>query len=220
MKRVVLFTAAAVMLAGCADEAAEFGRPVPVHLRTLRREVAAPPASGSNAAWLRRQAGVIAAGDLQAVHAEIVAASQPQAESLRGALIQAGIDPVRITASARISPSRRRAAIVFTRTVADTGDCRASIGFAFPDDPSRSVMSLGHCLKTNDLANMVVDPADLVAPPNLGRGDGANLANAVRSWRTPQNGSSAPASAASTSTTAPSSSSTTTAGSSSTTASH
>jgi type IV pilus biogenesis protein CpaD/CtpE len=201
MKRSLLITGMALMLAGCADEAAEFGRPVPANLATSRREVVAPPGPGYSAGWLRQQAGLIAEGDLQAVHAEIVAAHPREAESLRVALIRAGIDPARITASLWISTSRQRSTIVFTRTVADTGDCRASIDPAFPDDPSRSLMSLGHCLKNNDLANMVVDPADLAAPRKLGRADGAYLASGVRNWRAHGDGSTASASSGASNTT-------------------
>ncbi|WP_036049711.1 hypothetical protein [Bradyrhizobium sp. Tv2a-2] len=190
MNRSLLFIACALVLAGCANEAADLGRPVPTGLVTLHREVEAPSGSYSNKARrLRRQAAFIAEGDMQAVRADIVAAPPGEAEVLRHVLIGAGIDPARITVSSfavlpRAPNPRRKPFIIFTRTIAAPTDCRASIDFAFPDDPSPSLMSLAHCLQTRDLAAMLVDPADLVVPPKLGRGDGAYLANGIRAWRT------------------------------------
>ena len=138
MRCSFVFMAGALVLAGCADEAAELGSPVPTKFVTLHREVVAPPGPYSNALsarWLRQQAGTIAEGDMQAVHAEIVAARPGDVEALRSALIGAGIDPARITASRRVSKARRAPVIIFTRTVAAIADCSASIEFTFPDDP-------------------------------------------------------------------------------------
>jgi type IV pilus biogenesis protein CpaD/CtpE len=44
-------------------------------------------------------------------------------------------------------------------------------------------MSLAHCTQTNNLVDMLVDPADLVAPPRLAPEDGQYLVNGVESWR-------------------------------------
>jgi type IV pilus biogenesis protein CpaD/CtpE len=217
MKRCFLFITCAFMLAGCADEAADLGRTVPTNLVTLRREVVAPLGSASawNAEWLRQQAGTIAEGDLRAVHAEIVAASPREAGILRHDLLGSGIDPVRITASSRNSALLRRPVIVFTRTVATTASCSASIGVAFPggplvgpNDPSPSLMNLAHCSQNKNLAAMVVDPADLVVPPDLDPADGAYLAGGIRAWRTRRSDPSGSASSNSSSTNTASSSTT------------
>jgi type IV pilus biogenesis protein CpaD/CtpE len=183
MKRFFLIVAVPLLVAGCADEAAQIDRSTGVQLVTVRREVVVPVGLASNANWLLRQAGFMAETDLRAVRAEIVTERPREAEVLRRTLIKSGIDPTRITTLSSGTGTSRRPVIVFTRTIAETQDCRASVHFAFPDDPSQSLMSLAHCLQDNDLANTVVDPADLIAPPRLENGDGAYLAGGVRAWR-------------------------------------
>jgi type IV pilus biogenesis protein CpaD/CtpE len=195
MKRFFLIVAVPLLVAGCADEAAQIDRATGVQLVTVRREVVVPVGLASNANWLLRQAGFMAEADLRAVRAKIVTERPREAEVLRSTLIKSGIDPTRITTLTSGTGTRRRAVIVFTRTIAETQDCRASVRFAFPDDPSHSLMSLAHCLRDNDLANTVVDPADLVASPRLENGDGAYLASGVRAWR--QGGAGAPTSSSS-----------------------
>jgi type IV pilus biogenesis protein CpaD/CtpE len=190
MSRSIVFIVWALLLAGCANEAADRGHLVATNLVTLRREVPAPLGAYSNplkARRLRQQAISMAEGDMQAVHAEIVGASPGEADVVHRALIGAGIDPTRITEATWLPWLRRRPAIIFTRTVAASADCSGSVDFAFPDDPSPSLMSLAHCTQDHNLAAMVVDPSDLVAPPNLDPADGAYLANGVRTWRAHRN---------------------------------
>ena len=182
MRTVVLMACMGAQLGGCADEAANFGRPPPVALTTFNREVSISfKASRFSERSLRRNVDVIAQGDLQSVRARIVAASFVQIKDARQALIGIGIDPARITESTALRA--RNVTIFLSRTVAATNDCAAAAALAFPDDPSPSLLSLSYCTQNNNLAAMVVDPADLAAPPAPGHADGAYLANGVRSWR-------------------------------------
>jgi type IV pilus biogenesis protein CpaD/CtpE len=182
MRTVVLMACMGVQLGGCADEAANFGRSPPIALTTFNREVSISfKASRFSERSLRRNVDVLAQGDLQSVRARIVAASFAQIKDARQALIGMGIDPARITESTALRA--RNVTIFLSRTVAVTNDCAAAAALAFPDDPSPSLLSLSYCTQNNNLAAMIVDPADLVAPPALGHADGAYLANGVRSWR-------------------------------------
>jgi type IV pilus biogenesis protein CpaD/CtpE len=182
MIRAVLITASiAILLGGCADGASNFGAPPPVALTTRELTVAFNASRSSNLR-LRRSIDGLAQGNRQAVRARIVTTSAPQARNARQALIGLGLDPTRIIETA--GASRAAGTTVFlSRTTAMTSDCAAAIVPAFPDDPGPSLLSLSRCTQRNNLAAMVVDPADLVAPRPLGPSDGAYLANGVRSWR-------------------------------------
>lgn len=177
----------AVLLSGCVNEAADLGQPVPLALTTVVRQVVVPvgPSRGGRleTAALRRGVDDLAAGVPGAVRAEIVADSPGTAETVRRSLIGLGLDPARITsvASAR---ARRGPEVVLSRTTAIPADCRAAVAPTFGHDPLPSLMNVAHCHQANDLAAMLVDPADLVAPPKLGQADGAYLADGVGSWRT------------------------------------
>jgi type IV pilus biogenesis protein CpaD/CtpE len=182
IRTVVIMACMGVQLGGCADGATNFGRPPPIALTTFNRSVSFK-ASRFSERNLRHNVDVLAEGNLQSVRARIVAASFAQTEASRQALIGMGIDPARITESTAPSLRAPSVTIVLSRTVAVTNDCGAAVALAFPNDPTPSLLSLSYCTQNNNLAAMVVDPADLVAPPPLGHADGAYLANGVRSWR-------------------------------------
>ncbi len=186
MKRSLAFAVCGMLLAaGCTDEAADLGTPPGIHLSTLGREIVVPLDGRSTALTqrrLRKEVAVVAQGDLNAVSARIFATSAGEADGLRRALIGLGIDPARIVEASR-APPRRAHEVLLSRTAGQTTDCAAAITPAYPDDPLPSLMSLAHCTQTNNLAGMLANPADLVAPPPLGPGDGAYLTNGVRSWR-------------------------------------
>jgi len=207
----ILVTCAALLSSGCTNEAADLGTPSPVALATNAREIVVP-LSASRAPkernrQLEQSVDAIANGDRQAVRARIMATSGGEAEALRGTLIALGLDPARITVAAGRKP-RRSPVVVLARTASRPADCRAAVTLAYPNDPLPSLMSLAHCQQADDLAGMLVDPADLLAPPSLAHADGAYLTDGVRSWRasrvdalpaTGTSGSSEPASAGSSS---------------------
>ncbi|WP_131115272.1 CpaD family pilus assembly lipoprotein [Lichenihabitans psoromatis] len=174
------------LLAGCTNEAADLGRSPPVLLASVNRElVFAPHQPNGRLAWrarLKHDIAVVSDGERQAVRAHIVASSAREAETLRRALVGNGIDPSRITATAPPPPARE-ASVLLTRAVAGTPDCADAITPAFGGDPLPSLMSLATCTQSSNLAAMLVDPADLVAPPRLAPSDGAYLAAGVTSWR-------------------------------------
>lgn len=173
----------AMLLCGCVDGTADLGVSPPVRLTTLHREITMRTFSGRVSQRLRRDIDALASGHVQAVRARIVARDVPQAERAREILIGMGLDPAHVTAA--IEPSRRASGtnIALTRTVAIGPDCAAAIEPAFPDDPGPSLFHLSQCVQANNLAAMVVDPADLVDPPRLGHADGAYLVNGVEAWR-------------------------------------
>jgi type IV pilus biogenesis protein CpaD/CtpE len=184
IRSAIALTLAAPVIVACADGAADFGRPHPVALVTAREQLTVS-VDGSRASnlQLRRSIDLIAEGNLQAVRAYIVAVSVAQARRVRELLIGMGLDPTRMTETIASSRHYTGASVILLRTTASPTDCAAAIAPAFPDDPTPSLSNLSRCVQDSNLAAMVVDPADLLAPPRLGPTDGAYLANGVRSWR-------------------------------------
>lgn len=198
MTRSLLLATCVLSLAGCTSQSLQTNlveqrraelppRQAPVSLITLRRDVVVPlEAEQPNALaarWWRQQAGIVAEGDLRAVHADIIAARPADAGALRRNLISAGIDPNRISASARLAEPGHRSTVVFTRIVAALADCTAPIARARPPVPVRDLVDSARCAQDRELAAMVVDPADLTFPGRLGDADGAYLSNGIRAWR-------------------------------------
>jgi type IV pilus biogenesis protein CpaD/CtpE len=175
-----------LLLAGCADGAADLGRAVPTSLAAFHREVEAP-LRGMNARartehLLRQAVDTIAQGDMQAIHAEISAPRQADGETLRRFLVEYGVDPSRITVV--VGSNQRTPLVSVARVGVVSSDCSEAVEWTLGNDPMPSMMNAAHCRQDQDLARAVVDPADLVAPPTLGRGDGAYLAGGVRAMRT------------------------------------
>ena len=130
----------------------------------------------------------MADGEMQAVRAQVRPDTAGDGETIRRFLVGIGLDPARLDVEPP-SPGRTRPSeVVLTRKRAVTPPCAAAIQFAYPDDPAPSLMSLARCHQANNLANMLVDPADLVAPPALAQQDGAYLAAGVQSWRADRSG--------------------------------
>ncbi len=182
MIRALVGTAGiAVLLGGCVDGTANLGAAPPVALTTSHRELAvALDASPAANLRLQRSIDALAAGDRQAVRARIVAPGAVQNRKARQILIGLGLDPSRIV---DLFAPGRGTTVFLTRTTASTQDCAAAITLAYPNDPMPSLLSLSRCTQRNNLAAMVVDPRDLIAPPPLGHADGAYLVDGVRSWR-------------------------------------
>jgi type IV pilus biogenesis protein CpaD/CtpE len=184
MSRISLVAAmiGILALAGCASNAADPGPSVSTTI--VHRQVEAPlsAAYAFTARSLREAAGSIAQGDMQAVHANIAATSPEQGEALRRMLIAAGVDPTRITLT-RVARGPRRPVVTFTRVALAPSDCQAAMAPSLTNDPAPSMMNAARCRQEHALAAMVVDPADLVAPPPLGSADGATVAADVRTLR-------------------------------------
>ena len=180
------------LLAGCSNEAADLGHVPPVRLESVQRQVAVPLRGGtrtnaSGRIGLRRAVDELAAGDLQAVRARIDAGSVIDAEAVRRELVGLGLDPARITAGHDASLTRLPPIVTLGRTIQRTADCKTAIGPALAGDPSPSFLAIARCNQANNLAAMLVDPADLFAPPALARTDGAYLVDGIQSWRTSRN---------------------------------
>jgi type IV pilus biogenesis protein CpaD/CtpE len=172
-----------LILSGCISESADIGRPLPVLLETQQAALRAPdrtPRDAAIRAKVRQAITEIGAGDVLSVRVRIYARSGRDAEELRRMLVGIGADPARLTVEPRRSSANR---LVLTRTVAETAPCATAIAPTEAADPLPSLMSLAHCTQTNNLVDMLVDPADLVAPPRLAPEDGQYLVNGVEAWR-------------------------------------
>jgi type IV pilus biogenesis protein CpaD/CtpE len=192
MRQPFLAALCAIALAGCTSESADLGTPPPVSLATSSAVVAVSFQSGRTSAAsqgrLRQAVYTVAGGELQAVRAQVRPDTAGNGETIRRFLVGVGLDPARLDVEPP-SPGRPRSSeVVLTRKRAVTPPCAAAIQFAYPDDPAPSLMSLARCNQANNLANMLVDPADLVAPPALAQQDGAYLAAGVQSWRAGRSG--------------------------------
>jgi type IV pilus biogenesis protein CpaD/CtpE len=176
----------ALALVGCADGAADLGQPVPVYLSGFHRVVDAPfgtaTARAGTTRSLREAIGSLAQGDVAALHADVVAISPGDAEALRRVLVGHGIDPARITVMQALG-GQRTPSITLTRIAFAASDCSEAVGPTWTNDPTPSMMNTARCRQDQDLAATLVDPADLVGPPALGRGDGAYQAGNVRVMR-------------------------------------
>jgi type IV pilus biogenesis protein CpaD/CtpE len=172
-----------LIISGCISESADIGRPLPVLLETQQGALRAPdrtPRDAAIRAKVRRAITEIGAGDVLSVRVRIYARSAHDGEELRRMLVGIGADPARLTVEPRRSSANR---LVLTRTVAETAPCATAIAPTEAADPLPSLMSLAHCTQTNNLVDMLVDPADLVAPPRLAPEDGQYLVNGVEAWR-------------------------------------
>jgi type IV pilus biogenesis protein CpaD/CtpE len=173
----------ALSLSGCISESADIGRPPPVVLETPQLALdplTRPPRDAAARAKVRQALAEIGNGDIQSVRVRIYPRSARDGEGLRRMLVGIGVDPARLTMEPGRWPANR---LVLTRAVAETAPCATAISPVDPDDPLPSLMSLAHCTQTNNLANMLVDPGDLVTPPRLSAEDGQFLVDGVESWR-------------------------------------
>jgi type IV pilus biogenesis protein CpaD/CtpE len=175
-----------MLLAGCVNESADLGQAQPVLLTTSRQIALAPlpqSRSGATVRRLRQQIYAISGGDLPAVRALIRARTGSEAEAIRRIVIGIGLDPSRVTKEPYASAARRMPEVILTHTQAAVAPCASAIQPAFMEDPLPSLMSLAQCNQTNNLAAMLVDPADLAEPLALDYQDGAYLVDGVHSWR-------------------------------------
>ncbi len=170
--------------AGCVDEAAERGRPPPIALSVARRELVValqddPQLRPAARAQLRDAVTGLGGSQPLAVRARIRAATSGDADAVRRALLGLGVDPARIVIEHAAAAPRLLPRLVLTRTFATATNCGAAIAPAFLGDVSPSLDSLGRCIQQNNLAAMVVDPADLVDPPALAPADAPFLVDGL-----------------------------------------
>lgn len=176
------------LLAACVDETAELGRPPPVALATARQTLVLrlrgdPRLQPGEPERLRQAADVLAPGDHQPIRAHIIAFDRGDSDAAWRALVALGIEPARITTSWSSATAPLRPTLELSRTIARTEDCEQAVTPGWHGDPSPSLTSLGRCAQDNNLANMLVDPADLIAPPALSAADGPSAVGAVARWR-------------------------------------
>jgi type IV pilus biogenesis protein CpaD/CtpE len=172
-----------LIISGCVSDSADIGRPPPVLLETRQAALRAPDRTPRDAvirAKVRQAIAEIGAGDVLSVRVRIYARSGHDAEEIRRMLVGIGADPARLSVEPGRSSANR---LVLTRAVAETSPCASAIAPTEAADPLPSLMSLAQCTQTNNLVDMLVDPADLVAPPRLAPEDGQYLVNGVASWR-------------------------------------
>ena len=174
------------LLAGCGDPAIDRGRPPPILLsqEIVTVRLGSDPPDPAFATAIGSLGGARA---LNAVHARIETVDPTRLETVRAELLAMGIDPARITVWRQ--PQDR---VVFTRMQDSVADCRSGIDPGPVGDVSQSFESIAECEQARVLATSVVDPADLVSPPQPGLADGAKAARAVLQW---EGGQAKPASA-------------------------
>ncbi len=175
---------AALGLSGCFNETANLGAPPPVLLDTTRVVVAAPRGGVPSRARLRDGILAVAEGQAQSVRADIHLRGVREGEAARRALVGLGLDPARVAVEPLLPGASVPPAVILSRTAAWTRPCADAIEPGTYGDPAPSLMSLAHCQQANNLAQMLVDPKDLAAPPRLADQDGAYLVDGVQAWRT------------------------------------
>ncbi len=175
----------ALALAGCVDEAQELGQPPPVQLTVARRTLVValqgdPRLRPGAREQLRSVVTELGGASPLGVRARISAASAGDADAVRRALLGLGVDPAhivieqtRIERTGDVRPLRPL--VRLTRSFAATRGCDAAITPARYDDIAPSLDSLQRCVEQNNLAAMLVDPADLVDPPALAPADAARI---------------------------------------------
>ena len=172
-------------LSGCNDPTIDLGVPPPVTLVEQRIVV---PLHGSVERRALEDAVETLGGPQRdgSVRAVVSVASPRRAEAVREALLRLGLSPALVS----LAEARGSDTVLLSRTRAHVADCSSALATGPDGGVSRSVTSLGTCIQANNLAAMLVDPADLVSPPRLEPADGARAAQAVLRWR---NGGAAPA---------------------------
>ncbi len=213
MKRLGLLLLCVIGLSGCVNESADLGAAPPVLLSSPARVILVPPQAlrtVTGRARLRQELYAVAGRDIQGLRARIRPRTIGEAEPIRRMLVGLGMEPARIAMDLQAPGERHPTELLLSRTLAETAPCADAIHPAYPDDPLPSLMSLARCTQTNNLAAMVADPADLVAPPALDHEDGVYLTGGVHDWHAnrglalPAPGTSSPSSGASSSAGSPS----------------
>ena len=170
----------ALALAGCVNEAQELGQPPPVQLTVARRTLVValqgdPRLRPGAREQLRSVVTELGGASPLGVRARISAASAGDADAVRRALLGLGVDPAHIVIERTGDVRPLRPLVRLTRSFAATRGCDAAITPARYDDIAPSLDSLQHCVEQNNLAAMLVDPADLVDPPALAPADAARI---------------------------------------------
>ena len=163
-------------LAGCDDPAIERGVAPPIAIDIDRAVI--PLYRFAAGRVLRERVATLAPqGDTGVLHARIETLNEAEAEAARDLLIRLGFDPVRIVI--RATPANT---VALSRIDVGVAPCSTALHADWLGDVRDSVTSLGTCVQTNNLAEMLDDPVDLIAPQRLGTADGAVSADAVHRW--------------------------------------
>lgn len=163
-------------LAGCDDPALQQGVPPPIVVDQSRAVI--PLYEYGAVRVLRSQVAALRAGaGADRIDASIETLSQPETEATRDLLLQLGLNPAKITV--RSEPGN---VVVLTRDAATVASCGTALHSDWLGDVSNSITSLGACVQANNLAVMLDDPRDLVAPVRLEPADGAVSALAIQRW--------------------------------------
>ena len=177
--------ASLLLLACCADPAIDRGRFPPIILSEA--DVIVPlgrkPHGPAFASAIKQLGGPRASN---AIHAKIGVSARHQFDTIRAALLGAGLDPARIDVLPRPDDL-----VLFTRTYAYVADCRSVVSPGPFGDISQSFQSIAQCEQARTLAGSLVDPADLTTPPAPGPADGSKVAGAVLRWQNAASRSSA-----------------------------
>ena len=149
-----------LFLGGCRDYAIDKGSPPPVLLTQTQRYVVFPATWGIDTPTRNtlRQA-IRYLGPPDATEATINAPNQQAAET-RTELLGQGVDPDRIRVG---SSDGATSGVLLTHTNAAASSCNLAV--ATTSDPVLSLDSIGRCVQENNLAEMLVDPQDLVQSP-------------------------------------------------------
>ncbi len=161
-------------LGGCYDPAIELGSPPPIVLDQARAVV---PLYRLGAGRTLRSAIARLAprGDAALLDAVIETRSPSRVAATRAVLVEQGLDPARIEVRDEADD-----VVVVTRTDASVASCSTALQPPGIDGADNSITSLGTCVQATNLAGMMDDPHDLLAPPRLEPADGAVSARAVQ----------------------------------------
>lgn len=161
-------------LGGCYDPAIQLGSPPPIVLDQARAVVPLYRL-GAGRSLRSAIAGLAPRGDAALLDAVIETRSPSWTAATRAVLIEQGLDPARIGVRSEADD-----VVVLTRTGSSVASCSAALQPPGIDGVGNSITSLGTCVQATNLAGMVDDPHDLLAPPRLEPADGAVSARAVQ----------------------------------------
>ena len=161
-------------LGGCEDPAIQRGRSPPIVLDQTRAVV---PLYRLGAGRTLRSAisRLAPRGDAALLDAVIATRNASRVAATRAVLVEQGLDPARIGVRNQADD-----VVIVTRTDASVASCSTAMQPPGIDGVDNSITSLGTCVQATNLAGMVDDPHDLLAPPRLEPADGAVSARAVQ----------------------------------------
>ncbi|MEM8935311.1 MAG: CpaD family pilus assembly protein [Pseudomonadota bacterium] len=107
---------------------------------------------------------------------------QEMAADIRGALNSMGVPWDRIAGATYRTGDRQELVVSYTRYVATASECGVWQGMKERDDRNLRSPNMG-CATQNNLAAMIADPHDLIAPAAFGARDAATTVRAFEAYR-------------------------------------